>query len=95
MARLAVILPGDSRAALHTSYRRLVRLGSMSLPRTTPVAGFTKWVCLHRSADNGLISVGIYIVCGKALNAKARVQAVVHKSRHSIMISEARRVALI
>ena len=41
------------------------------------------------SADDRLLSVGIhgYIVCGKALNAKARVQAAVDEWRHSIIIS--------
>jgi hypothetical protein len=41
-----------------------------------------------RSADDGLISMGIhgYFVCGKALNAKARVRAAVDEWRHRIMI---------
>ena len=38
-----------------------------------------------RSADDGLISMGIHghIVCGKALNTKARVRAAVEEKRHN------------
>jgi hypothetical protein len=49
-----------------------------------------------RSADNGLISVDVYIVCGKALDAKARVQAAVDEWRHSIIdFKRPRRLAMI
>ncbi len=44
-----------------------------------------------RSADDGLVSMGIHghIVGGKALNAKARVRAAVEEKRHSATISAA------